>query len=220
MQSLRHPPTSAKWHVRQSKLVFGLCLCSIGAGLGVPDAGASNQSQPDAQGRIADKKALLRVTGTYASPDYGFTVRIPKGLVGSIPTAPLPQHGVRIQLSANGREFIWVVADYNAEDYSSPNQDIKENARWLRTEGTDLQTLAREQAELDGIGAERAQIRFRNKDTGAYMVEDFIAGLRHGGRGTTVLYELGMISLEDRYRKNKRIFDMVIDSWRATKIAQ
>ena len=161
----------------------------------------------------------IPVKDIYASPDYGFSIRIPDGFVGMIPPPPLPQHGIRIYLSRDHEEFIWVNGSYNAAEYTSAQEDISKNLGWLKTEGEGLEVLAKVPTHLQYLSAKRIMIRYRKKGSGERMIEDYVAALRGATNGTEtgVCYELGLISRSDNYETNKQTFDQVLHSWQARK---
>jgi hypothetical protein len=161
----------------------------------------------------------ISVRGWYKSPDYGFAVRIPNEFVGTLDPPPLPQHGLRIDLSKDGDEFIWAVGNYNAADYTSAQDAISENLSWLRTEGDVVAVAATVPTHLQRLPAERITIRYRKKGSGDLMIEDYVAALRGTTNGTEtgICYQLGLISRADNHVKNKYVFDQVLSSWRTRK---
>jgi hypothetical protein len=161
----------------------------------------------------------ISVRGSYRNSEYGFSVRIPKGLVGTLASPPLPQHGLRIDLSKDREEFIWVIGNYNAADYTSAQDAVSENLGWLKTEGQELEVLVRVPTHLQSLSAERITIRYRKTGSGDRMIEDYVAALRGKTNGTEtgICYELGLISRANNYEKNRQIFDQVLSSWRARK---
>lgn len=61
--------------------------------------------------------------GRYVNEDYGFSVRIPKGMIGSNAPAPAPNHGFGIDLGKGSS--VWVDASYEI----NPHQFGRMNAR-------------------------------------------------------------------------------------------
>ena len=79
-----------------------------------------SESRPPEQSRekvVSGGKSIGKrvFRGSYANRQYGYSVVIPKGLVGTNARDPAPDHGIGITLSEQPKAHIWTSGLYNGD---------------------------------------------------------------------------------------------------------
>jgi len=151
----------------------------------------------------------------YVNFEYGFSVIIPKGRVRTSPPTPWPQHGVKIQLTKDGDSFLLANADFSASDYSSLREVVDSDIKEAETSRSNLMVLGRRSERLGSLRAMLVILKYRDSKSGLTIVEVRVIGIRrHRNPEESVLYTLRLLTRQDRYHHDRRIFDQVLKSWR------
>lgn len=195
---------------------------------GVRKDATSGARTPEQSGEKADagvKPAGRRVfRGSYANRQYGYSVTIPEGLVGTGAADPAPDHGVGITLSERPKAHIWTSAYYTGDPEASVDKEVdnfiehtrKNDASWL-------EVLSREPARLGDLPAVRAVLRYQARDTGEVMINDTVTALRgedETGVPDGITYAVGLSTPEARYPQDKAVYERVVGSWRARRVTE
>ena len=160
--------------------------------------------------------------GRYTNYEYGFSLLIPEGYIGIMNPEPNPVHGFWIILSRLPKAEINVYANYDAMNYASLDEAVNAQLRYVEREGTGIEVLRREPTTLQNLPATRVVTRYRDRASGATMIQDLIASIRsqpyrdeHGEDEIRVLYILILRTPESRYSTDKELFERVVNAWRA-----
>lgn len=160
--------------------------------------------------------------GRYTNQEYGFSVVIPEGYVGVKDPEPNPAHGFWIVLSRRPKATINVYGNYDAANYTSLDEAVDAQLRYVKSDGTGIEVLSREPMKLQSLPATRVVARYRDPASGATMIQDLITSFRwqryDGEEEPWVLYILFLRTPESRYNADKEVFDRVVSAWRATPL--
>jgi hypothetical protein len=163
----------------------------------------------------AGESGEIQYKGRYSNPNYGFSVSIPGQLEGTSPSPPLPQHGIRVMLSATQAEaHVWVSGSYNSAEYPSLQEAANATLSYLKKDSADLQVVEQRPTVLGGLKSVRLIVKYISKTSGDLLIWDELIALRRRKEETGIVYEMGLITTESRYSIDKKTFDDMIKSWR------
>jgi len=158
---------------------------------------------------------------TYANYEYGYSLTIPRGLVGLSPPAPWPQHGIEIRLAGNHYAHILTNADFSAVDYPSLDAAVDSDLREPRQNSTETQLVSRRRARLRSLEAMRVMVRYKEAVSGTTFVEETITAIRRAkGPEEGVLYTIRLVTPEQRYQNDRKVFESILRSWRFRPLPQ
>jgi len=110
--------------------------------------------------RFQERSDYLVEKDRYSNYDYGYSVRIPKGLTGVRSPSPFPNHGFLIELSEHPKASVSVDASYNAAEWRSFADAINAHKRYFKDEvGGEVSVVARVPAVLGGLRATRFMMK-------------------------------------------------------------
>jgi len=210
--------------VDANNCVLGLCLClfvsstpvspkRLGARVGL--------------GHVSTKAHVPKISkdqlwkGTYVNYEYGYSLTIPRGLVGLSPPAPWPQHGIEIRLTGSHHAHVLTNADFSAVDYPSLDAAIDSDLREPRQNSTETQLVSRRNARLRSLEAVRVMVRYKEAVSGTAFVEETITAIRRAKRPEEgVLYTIRLVTPEQRYESDRRVLESILRSWRLRRLPQ
>ena len=154
-------------------------------------------------------------TGNYNNYEYGYALRIPRGLVGVSPPAPLPQHGIKISLTQNHDAYITADASLSAVDYPSLDAAVDYDVEEDRKTKSDFEVLSRTRERLGTLGAIRVVARYKSAGSTSPLISETITAIRKAKRPEEgVLYTTSLVTPEQRYPNDGKVFSSIVRSWR------
>ncbi len=191
---------------------LGVCLCvtlAFAFCVAVKSAGPLARSHA---ARAADEQ-LWR--GKYVNFEYGYSLAIPRGLIGVSPPAPWPQHGVDIRLTQDNRAHIFVNADFSASDYPSLDAALDSDLEEVRKNRTNVTIVNRGPQNLGSLKAIGVVLKYKDKTSDETIVEESLTAIRRKRRPEeAILYTIRLKTPEVRYRDDLESFLRVVRSWR------
>lgn len=159
--------------------------------------------------------------GRYSNYDYAYSVVVPKGMIGF--GACVTNHGFGINL-LNPTSKIWTNQDtfpkaylfadasYNAGDWESFDDAIKENVSYLEGDkATDITLSGKTTTRLAGLRAVRFIARYRI--SGEIMVSDTVLAFRKE-KHEEIVYTISLTTPLSRYDKDKEALIEMQKTWR------
>ncbi len=157
----------------------------------------------------------------YTNFEYGYSITIPRGLVGLSPPAPWPQHGIEITLSRNHHAHILTNADFSAIDYPSLDAAVDSDLKEPENNAQEVQVVNRHREWLGHLEAIRVMVRYKDAVSGATFVEETTTAIRRAKRPEEgVLYTIKLVTPEQRYESNRKVFESILRSWRLRRLSQ
>jgi hypothetical protein len=151
----------------------------------------------------------------YTNHEYGYSLKIPRGLVGLSPPVPWPQHGIEVRISRNRDAYIVTNAFFSAVDYPSLDAAVDSDLQELGQKATELQIVNRHRGWLGRLEATRWRVRYMDPTSGAMLINETMTAVRrarHPEEG--VLYTLTLVTTESRYQSDRKVFNRILRSWR------
>lgn len=176
-------------------------------------ASSNNPFCGDFPGPAFESGKLPKYTGTYSNPYYGFSVKIPKGLVGHNTPPPAPDRGFGVLLSSSPRSYIHFLA---RDGGSEPPEAIEqEHLEWLKEGAKEILSVKHIKTKLGSLNARRHIATYTCHNNPEVFIEDELIAVsadRH------IAYEVGLLTCKSRYKKDKIIFEQVLKTWRLIPI--
>ena len=164
---------------------------------------------------VQAKPDYVVVKDVYSNYDYGFSVRIPKGLIALQSPAPFPNHGFAIQLADQPSAVLSVDASYNAGEWSSFEDAIKAHVDIFKRElGYDVNIVDRVQTVLGGLRAIRFTIKPTISGPTDFKVREVLLAFRRVRGEVGIVYEIVLTTLNSRYNKDKYLVGDLKRTWR------
>ncbi len=180
-----------------------------------------SREKPDSGVKPAGRRVFR---GRYYNRQYGYSVTIPKGLVGTNAADPAPDHGIGITLSEQPKAHIWTSAYYIGDPEASVDKDVDNFIEYTKKyDASWLEVLGREPARLHNLPAVRAVLRYQARETGEVMINDSVTAFRTGaetGVPDGITYAVGLSTPESRYPQDKAVYEQVVGSWRARRVTE
>jgi hypothetical protein len=198
-----------------------------------PPAAAAAQTADPARAEVVmrntaaaedEEKSAVFDKGEYENYAYGYSVRIPAGMVGLGPPPPAPQHGFGIDLDhprstgwVRGSEFpesyVYVDGSYNSMEYGGLDAAVNSHLSFLREKGRDGRVQSREKTRLGGLPAARVVARY--VEGGVEMVSDEVVAFRVEDDGElSVFYTLGLSTPGSKYERDRPVLEELMRGWR------
>jgi len=151
----------------------------------------------------------------YVNCDYGYKVRVPKGLIGRVP--PYALHGFRILL-LRGRSTIRVYNQFNMVDSTSLSE-IADHEMSPRSQGKTGWSIERRESErVAGLDAVRVTAKYTRGHV-AWKDEHLILyrPLQEDGLGN-IVYSLGMSVPANLYSSALEKFNRTVEGFQLTEL--
>jgi len=151
----------------------------------------------------------------YSNYDYGYSVRIPKGLTGVRSPSPFPNHGFLIELSEHPKASVSVDASYNAAEWRSFADAINAHKRYFKDEvGGEVSVVARVPAVLGGLRATRFMMKSKTSE-----VQEVLLAFRNVPGEVGIVYEIVLTTPTSRYNKDKHLIAELQRTWKLKNLA-
>ena len=168
--------------------------------------------------RFQETDYLVEKDG-YSNYDYGYSVRIPKGLTGVRSPSPFPNHGFLIELSEHPKASVSVDASYNAAEWRSFADAINAHKRYFKDEvGGEVSVVARVPAVLGGLRATRFMMKRTESGPDTELQEVLLAFRRVPGE-VGIVYEIVLTTPTSRYNKDKHLIADLQRTWKLKNLA-
>ena len=152
----------------------------------------------------------------YMNPIFGYGLSLPKGFIGVGPSGDVPHHGISINLSADGTNYIWVAGNYNVLEYKDSREAAEEIAVDLKEQGaTYVRITQSSSTRLCNCDAIRQTVMFKDK-LGGSKVEEAVTALRFYDEGPGIIYTLGMRTGPKQFDEHSRVFEHVLNSFKCS----
>jgi hypothetical protein len=159
-----------------------------------------------------------RVEDRYYNYNFGFSVDLPRGMVGRTSPPPMPQHGFVIDLEnpqarksdSNSRSEIVVDASYNSLEWRSFDEAIRDDLSWVSEGGNHIKSLSRTPVRLGGLHAMRfVQVYENNLEE---MINDVTLAFRKENE-EEVVYTISLNTPLSRYEQDKAAVAYLQKTW-------
>jgi hypothetical protein len=164
--------------------------------------------------------------GKYENFSYGFSVIIPDSLRGywngpRCVGGPggctcMTDHGRIIPLneSSQGERHVEIFAGYAVPDKPTVTGEVHSRLRWIKERSREgiVDVTKRTHVTVAGLRGQRAVVRYFDKTSKLWFIEDFIELLKDG-----VSYSLYLRTPETEYKHDRPIFDQIVATFVLTK---
>ncbi|MGH9929016.1 MAG: hypothetical protein ACREA9_07285 [Pyrinomonadaceae bacterium] len=151
-------------------------------------------------------------SGKYRNHNYGYSIRIPKALVGKSEVPRTLEHGIQLTLPSGNKSYLWVGGDYDHARFMFLKWAVGARLDWLRNDGIRVLAVSRRPTRLAGLPAQRVSITYNDSESGP-MIHDFIIALRSDPEGGKILYQVEMNTTPSAYPKDSKAFNQIVRSW-------
>lgn len=156
----------------------------------------------------------------YVNEGYGYSVEIPKGLIGTGSSSPAPNHGISITLSEQPEARIWTDGSFNSQFWSTLDEAAAAHVEGSKDEASQVEVVRRSATHLHDLTATRITLRRKDSGSSEAIIEDVILALRDTKGEVGIVYTVSLITTEARYNQDKEVFNQVLHSWRARKLLE
>jgi hypothetical protein len=157
--------------------------------------------------------------GRYENQTFAYSAAIPGGLVGSKTKPPAPAHGFFIELPGRPETRIDVNADYNTMDYASGRDASAGETQWFVKQCSSEVRTESAMTTLGSLPAFRTRIRCRRRESSLLL--DSIVALREAPvaseRMLAVLYSVSLVTSQEQYLADQKIFEQVLRSFQISR---
>lgn len=157
-----------------------------------------------------DDPDMRHFTGAYYNPNYGYSVIIPKGLVGHDAAPPSPHHGFGIVLSWEPRSYMEVDGSYNSLDLESLEDVVSRHLTLLKEDSGKIESVEHIVTDLGGLKAKRFIARHTCSQVSDNFIDDYIFAF---SKDKTIIYTIALLTTESRYNKDKQVLEQFIKTW-------
>lgn len=159
-----------------------------------------------------NRSDYLIVKDRYSNYDYGYSVRIPKGLTALRSPAPFPNHGFVIHFSDDPNASLSVDASYNAADWTSFDDAINAHRDSFKREvGGDVSVVAQVPTALGELRAKRFTMKPNAPDS--KQVREVLLAFRNTRGEVGIVYEIVLTTLTSRYNRDKHAISDLLRTW-------
>ena len=157
----------------------------------------------------------LRIGENYVNYDYGYSIVIPKPLVGLRSPPPFPNHGFVINLPGHPRARITVDANYNAAEWNSLQEGLNAHLeQFKRDSSREVKIVMQRPAVLGGLKAVHFSLRSAATESNEPVIRDVILAFRKEPGGVGIVYEIALTTPALRYQKDRRSAAQLVKSFR------
>ena len=158
-------------------------------------------------------------TGVYENYTYGYSVRIPDGMIGLGETPPAPQHGFGIDLdnprstrwpygTESPKSYVYVDGSYNSLEWRRPDDAVNFSLRCLREKARNFRVRSRTATRLGGLRAVRVVALYEQE--GAEMVRDEVVAF---AEGASPVYTLSLSTPLLKYERDRYVLEELMKGW-------
>ncbi|HEX7317397.1 MAG TPA: hypothetical protein VF297_26090 [Pyrinomonadaceae bacterium] len=162
--------------------------------------------------------------GVYENYVYGYSVRIPDGMIGLGSAPPAPQHGFGIALdyprSTNWthedefpKSYVYVDGSYNSLEWKRLDEVVNAHLEYLREDSADVHVQSRTRTRLGSLRAARLVAHY--EEGVEEMVSDQVFAFRVEEDGArSVVYTLGLTTPRLKYERDRAVLEELMRNWR------
>jgi len=180
-------------------------LSSLLAGYSVWVAADARQNT-NSDARVAFRR-------TYTNPIFGYSVSIPDNLIGLGAVPQAPNHGITIALNDDADSYIFVDAEYNASDYTSPVQEADDNVAYRKELGAFKIKVKREITTLCNLAAIRQTLAYHD-EAGSAGVDEAVFALLTREKYTGITYEVSLRTTPKNFENARPLYLRVLRSFK------
>jgi hypothetical protein len=148
--------------------------------------------------------------GLYSNYEYGYSVIIPDGLTAYRSPAPMPQHGVGIDLFKEDEAQVWINGTYDSLEWGSLKEAAKENVKYLKDDNvSDIKVMRKTYGRLSSLRAFRIVAAYRK--SGVPLIEDEIIAIR---KERDIVYTLQLKTTAARYSEDVKVLNQLQRTFR------
>lgn len=162
-----------------------------------------------------DDTAAPRLTGPTYNPKYGYSVVIPKGLVGHSADASAPYHGFGIVLSWDPRSYLYVDGTYNSLESESLEDVEAQYLSWLKEASGKIISVHHRVVKLGGLRARRNVARHPCPNLSGDFIDDYTFAF---SKNKDIIYTVALLTTHERYKKDKRVLEELLKTWKLRPI--
>jgi hypothetical protein len=133
-------------------------------------------------------------TNSYQNLNYGYSVVVPRSLVGRSTVPKEIEGGINISISSDQNRYVWVGATENSFHFSSLWWASGFQRLWIEAEGSTILGFTRDpHFRLGNLKGTRLTVRYKNPGSDKVLVKDFVLALKSKKDDVDTLYrvELG-----------------------------
>lgn len=172
-------------------------------------------------GEVETEEAVFK--GRYENSVYGYSVRIPAGMVGAGSTPPAPRHGFGIDLDnprstawkearAFPKSYLYVDGSYNSIGWRRLEDASDAQLGYLREDGRGVRVRGRTRTSLGGLPALRVVAHY--EQGGERMVYDAVFAFKvEEGGAASVVYTLALSTPLSKYERDRPVLEEVRAAW-------
>lgn len=155
---------------------------------------------------------LTRYEGKYINRNWGYSVMIPKKLIGLNEPPDYPQHGLRIELSKNQNGYIWIDGSTNSLEWDSKNKAADFYISIIKNANAEILSIKKHRVRINGFPFLRLIVRYKCPDE-IHIRDLFITIDRR-----QIVYTIALSTTDDGYRDNKKLLETIANTWQLQKI--
>jgi hypothetical protein len=162
-----------------------------------------------------DGPETSRFAGLTYNPNYGYSVIIPKGLVGHSAAPPAPYHGFGIILSWEPRSYLYVDGSYNSLELETLGKVEAQYLEWLKEESKKIISVKQSVTKLGPLQARRYVALHTCPKVSGDFIDDYTFAFN---KGRDIIYTVALLTTAERYKKDKRVLEAILKSWKLQPI--
>lgn len=159
------------------------------------------------------QKPRREFRGFYQNKAYGYSVVIPKGLVGYDTVNPFYQKGFGIVFGEQPQSYINLYAERNSLEDESPVDVANRELGYLRQKGKAIESAPVIQSHLGRLQAAQVLVTYTCPGSSERYVQ-FSTFVLSPDKGT--VYEVTLHALASRYDHDRPVLDRILKSWKYT----
>lgn len=141
---------------------------------------------------------------------------IPDGLVGEGPSGSVPHHGIVINLSADGKDSIWIDASYNVFYYKDSTMAADGELVNLKMEGaTYVKVTGLSPLPLCKLKALRQTVSYKDQ-SGRATMQETVSAVRFYGDEPGIVYTIGLRTSPETFAGNRKWLDLIVASFKCS----
>ena len=154
------------------------------------------------------------IAAEYQNANYGYVVRVPKGLIGYRASPSTPDHGLGIVIRSEPRAYLYVDGSYNAAEQPNLQSLGARHAKWLKSAGHVL-SVQQSMMRLGSLRALRRVSRYTCSERGGVFVQDEVIAL---SADREIVYTVALLTTDRHYVADRRRLEQLIRSWHSSPI--
>lgn len=149
--------------------------------------------------------------GRYVNLAYGYSVRVPKGLIAYDGRDQAKHDGFGLALGEPPQSYIFVRGEYNSLEYDTPRQAATQDMEFLRQEGNKIESRTITESRLGTLDAVLLVVNYACPESADRYIKSSIIALSPDKR---FIYTLELYSPASRSEGDRAVLDEIIKSWK------